>query len=268
MTVKKLLLLLFGIAVCTVICMNRAVGDLEKVRLVSASKAPHGIKHAVFINLAHRRDRLTAVENELDKANIPHRRVAGVVVSNSSKIATGCWDNGAEQCLGQLGCKMSHIRALELALHRRWSHVAIFEDDFTWLPHVDPVYIQRALGETQARLPNWDVIAIGLRLIQTEPLTNKFIVRISDDSVATVVRIKSAATTHAYLVKRAYLQELQDSFVTCNVTKDYGTAIDSCWMKLQKTGNWYGFTPQLGTQRQGYSDIEKNHVNLESQIAG
>ena len=73
-------------------------------------------KHTLFINLAHRTDRLEHVKSELQKMNIVGERVNAVKMND-----------------GAVGCTMSHIKCLETAKERNWDHVFICEDDILFL---------------------------------------------------------------------------------------------------------------------------------------
>ena len=72
------------------------------------------LKHTIFINLEHRKDRLEHVLVELKKINInaPER-------FNAIKTANGA-----------VGCSMSHIKCLELAKERNYPFVFICEEMF------------------------------------------------------------------------------------------------------------------------------------------
>ena len=136
-----------------------------------------------------------------------------------------------------------------------------------WLPSIDTSYVHAALTHMKMNLRDWEVIAIALRLQSTQVVEPEILVQIAPGVRAVVVRILSAATTHAYLVKGTYVKKLRDAFEACEVVRDYDTAIDTCWNELQRRGRWYGLTPQLGTQRKGYSDIEKCFVDFETFIS-
>jgi hypothetical protein len=53
----------------------------------------------------------------------------------------------------------------------------------------------------------------------------------------------------------------------CHVKRDYNTAIDTCWHPLQRSTNWYGFSPQVGTQAASFSDIELRNVDYGGEMA-
>lgn len=257
------------LALCTLSCyaIYRAILVVYRALAQRLIKAQSYVEHAVYINLPNRLDRRSQVEYELRRAHIAFERIEGVKVRKFDPEAAACWDDGDAQCLGQLGCQRSHLKALKWAESHRWKEIAIFEDDFTWLPNVDPAYAHHVLEKIRGHLKDWDVIALGLRLLKTEELDPKVIVSIGPQVKARVVRIVSAATTHAYVVNGAYITQLYNAFSACNVTKNYDTAIDTCWFELQKSGKWYGIKPQMGTQRKGFSDIEHKYIDLEAFIS-
>ena len=75
--------------------------------------------------------------------------------------------------------------------------------------------------------------------------------------------IRDAQTTHGYAVRASFLPVLLEAFRGCDVKKGLHIAIDQCWKPLQAQGGWYGFFPQLGTQRPGHSDIENMNVTYD-----
>ena len=75
------------------------------------------IEKVVYINLAHRTDRNEQVESELLK------------VFPSEKIVRF---DAIKHEQGGIGCSMSHIGALELAIQNNWKNVLIVEDDMEW----------------------------------------------------------------------------------------------------------------------------------------
>jgi GR25 family glycosyltransferase involved in LPS biosynthesis len=74
------------------------------------------IKHAFYINLEHRTDRKEYVENQLDSIGIKANRFNAIKVEN-----------------GAIGCSLSHLKCLQIALENKWDHVLICEDDLTFL---------------------------------------------------------------------------------------------------------------------------------------
>ena len=226
--------------------------DHSPIKMRSGS----GIVHAVYINLQTRADRREEIETELRSAQIlPHR----INASDGGARSFGAHNcpYSSSKCAGMLGCKLSHIKALDLALQNGWEHVAIFEDDFIWSKRISPTSVQRLMFSLQQKLVEWDVIAISLNILQSELVTPTIVLE-TDGVRYHAVQIYDAKATHGYIVNRHYLDVVKTVFKNCNTPE---VAIDNCWRPMQKIGRWYGISPQLGSQRPGYSDIEKSNTN-------
>jgi len=196
---------------------------------------------------------------------IPFNRIEAVDVRGNNTALLECMDqNGSNmnRCAGKLGCKMSHLKALRRNVNGR-STTVIFEDDFAWLPHVNPGLIPETLESFGILFPDWKVIGLSMNILSQEPMNVS--VRLGSNTSATtqVVKILDAQTTHGYAVRASYVETLTAVFQACDVQKDFETAIDQCWKALQAQGGWYGFAPQLGTQTPGRSDIENMEVKYD-----
>jgi len=214
------------------------------------------LSHSLYINLDRRKDRRSRIESELRKAQISAERIEAVEVDPSDTVLKGCWDtNATNTCAGQLGCKLSHVKALEYAAHKNWSHVAIFEDDFQWVEVIDPMRVLQIISNIQAKKPDWDVIVISLKILEKEIIESQA-EQIGQNLTADLIQITKAQTTHGYLVHSLMYPVLIETFRNCDVRSSYVTAIDTCWQPIQKLTKWYGIFPQLGTQGSSFSDIE------------
>ena len=224
--------------------------------------------HVLYINRKKRGDRNRAVFAELTKANFTHiTRIEAEEVFTDAHILESCWDPAMQRkCAGQIGCQRSHLKAIRHAVSRGWSFVAIFEDDFRWLPHVDPVQFAFIIEHVRVSLTEWDVIGVSHNIIEHEnvyigPRDSIFSIPLSSSTRIDVIRVTRALGTHAYIVRARAYAALIRVFEACDTRRDLETAIDTCWHPLQRKLNWYGFAPQLGTQADGFSDIEQRHVS-------
>lgn len=215
---------------------------------------------ALYINLDRRTDRSARIHRVLNNANIRHERLIAVEVSHQPGVDE-CWGNA--YCAGQIGCQLSHMRGLKYAMWRGLTHIFIFEDDFDWLPSVDPNYVLPAISRVTLNIRDWDLIAISLNLLKYKAVRGGLKVDVSAAKTSEVVKIVEAQATQAYLVRAAYVPKLYEAFRNCDILSDPLVAIDTCWKDLQRTGNWYGFMPQLGKQTSGYSDIENRNVQYD-----
>jgi GR25 family glycosyltransferase involved in LPS biosynthesis len=218
-----------------------------------------------YINLRSRPDRMKLIIEQLSFLRVPYSRVEAFDFRNNGTALLNCWDNNdLPRCAGKLGCKESHMKTLELhQLHHQGESnevVVVFEDDFIWLGHVDPSRIPEILKGFQHVLPDWKVIGLSMNIIHQQP-TNMTVRLSRDTSESTrVMMIEEAQTTHGYAIRASYLPILLKTWRECDVTGSLHAAIDQCWKPLQAQGGWYAFSPQVGTQKPGYSDIENTEV--------
>jgi GR25 family glycosyltransferase involved in LPS biosynthesis len=217
---------------------------------------------AYYINLKRRPDRRREIEGELKNLTMPLERIEAVDIANNDTILKKCWDQSdVKVCAGQIGCQLSHIKALNLGDASGADAVAIFEDDFAWLLGIEPSRIISAVKIVAKKLPSWNVIGISLNILNQSHVEPGVKLQMRADEHTNVVRVNEAQTTHGYIVKSTYIPVLRDNFERCPVHESYEVAIDTCWKSLQLKDSWYGFSPQLGTQRPSFSDIENMNVN-------
>jgi len=74
------------------------------------------IEKVVYINLEERTDRRAEIQKQLS-------------IFHHEKIVRF---NAIKHRNGAIGCSMSHIAALELAIQNNWKNVLIVEDDMIW----------------------------------------------------------------------------------------------------------------------------------------
>jgi GR25 family glycosyltransferase involved in LPS biosynthesis len=217
---------------------------------------------AYYINLKTRTDRRHAIEKQLLSTGLSILRVDAVDVRQNDTALQGCWDEHDRMfCAGKIGCKSSHIIALNLGEESGAQAIAIFEDDFAWQPDVDPRRIGYILSFVEQEFPEWKVVGLSQNILEKRVVLPERDVETSLMGRSTVIRVTNAQTTHGYVVKASYAPTLKKVFDECQVNKRYDIAIDQCWKSLQVNDEWYGFSPQLGTQMPGYSDIESRFVD-------
>jgi GR25 family glycosyltransferase involved in LPS biosynthesis len=228
------------------------------------NKTVLGIQNGYYINLQHRQDRRLQIESTLRNASIPFHRIDAVNtrLDENKHLIANCFDQKA--CPGQVGCQLSHLKALHTAMTRNVDHIAIFEDDFVFHSYVDNAMVQHAISETMFRIPHWDVIALSLNILSETVWTN-FTIPFSSTFTAGISQIHDAQTTGGYIARKSIIPDLYAAFAECDVKRNYFTAIDQCWKPLQRRYIWIGFEPQPGTQGRSFSDIEQRDVNYELQ---
>ena len=195
------------------------------------------LKNTLYINLEHRKDRLTHVKNELEKIGIQGERFNAIKTKN-----------------GAIGCTMSHIKCLELAKERNYETVFICEDDIAFLnPQVLLDSLQKFYENTSIQ---WDVLLIGGNNVPPYEKTTDYCIRVSN-----------CQTTTGYIVKNSYYDTLIQNFresvqgLLQNPTNKKQFALDMYWKRLQRINRWYMLFPFTVVQCESYSDIEEKIVD-------
>jgi GR25 family glycosyltransferase involved in LPS biosynthesis len=195
------------------------------------------LKNTLYINLEHRKDRLTHVTKELEKIGIQGERFNAVKTKN-----------------GAIGCTMSHIKCLELAKERNYETVFICEDDIAFLnPQVLLDSLQKFYENTSIQ---WDVLLIGGNNVPPYEKTTDYCIRVSN-----------CQTTTGYIVKNSYYDVLIQNFresvqgLLKNPNNKQQYALDMYWKQLQRINRWYMLFPFTVVQCESYSDIEEKIVD-------
>lgn len=152
----------------------------------------------------------------------------------------------------QVGCAMSHMKALADARKNDYDIVLILEDDFTF--KVSRHQLDCQLEKLFRRQPNWEVAQLSTVNSRTFPSRIK--------GISKVIR---ADTTAGYLVKGRAIIALFNIFLQCCRTSPgmprmatNQQAIDVAWQTLQPKMNWFLYEPPLGYQSEHFpSDIER-----------
>jgi glycosyl transferase, family 25 len=188
------------------------------------------IENVVYINLLHRTDRKSQIESELQKY---------FPVEKFQRF------NAIQHSHGGVGCVMSHIAVLEMAISKGWTNVLIIEDDAMWNKFETGYPLLEKLSKN-----DYDVIVLGAAFAKYD----------------SNYRLSKCTTTTAYIVNKAYYQIILENFKEgleklLSTGKWSTFALDQYWSRIQLTGKWYATIPSLMIQRPGMSDIEKRFVN-------
>ncbi len=191
----------------------------------------------IYINLEKRLDRKINILTELNK----------IGMTNSLRF------NAIEMKNGAIGCSLSHIKCLELAIKNNYEYVLICEDDISIL---EPELFKNNVNEFLNSNINWDVVLIaGNNMLPYKPI-NDF-----------CIQIYNCLTTTGYIVKNHYLKILLNNFKigVMNLMKnenDPSFKIDKYWLKLQQNDKWFMIIPPTIIQKEDYSDIENKVTNF------
>jgi GR25 family glycosyltransferase involved in LPS biosynthesis len=153
---------------------------------------------------------------------------------------------------------MSHIKCIELAKQRNYSHVFICADDITF---TNPELLKENVAKFENSNIPWDVLIIGGN---TLPPFDQI-----DDFCA---RTYNCQTTTGYIVNAHYYDTLINNFregvqlLLQNPSMKKVYSIDMYWKSLQQTDKWYIITPLSVIQYENYSDIENTITNYSLQM--
>lgn len=193
----------------------------------------------IYINLEHRKDRNESVLKELSKINI----------QNPERF------NAIEMKNGAIGCSLSHIKCIEIAMKRNYDYIMICEDDIEIL---NPSLFVENINKFLNSQIEWDVVLIaGNNMIPYNFVTEY------------CIKIYNCLTTTGYIVKNKYFSTLLNNYKE-GVTKlmkeqsNSSYKIDKYWLSLQNKDNWYMIIPPTIIQKEDYSDIEKKVTNFRN----
>ena len=192
------------------------------------------IDRVIYINLAHRMDRREQIEKEL--SIFPSEKIVRFDAIKHEK--------------GGIGCSMSHIGALELAIQNKWKNVLIVEDDMEWNDFQNGCKILSNLVTRP-----YDVIMLNGHRVFYNSQTYK---------------LKKCLARTAYLVSNHYFQMLIQNYKEGinNLKRSYIDIHrgDNYWNRLQEKDNWY-IIPYMCKQRPSFSDIEQCVVDYKDCVA-
>ena len=180
----------------------------------------------LYINLEFRKDRNEEIIEELNKFNLTGERVEAIKHND-----------------GYIGCALSHIKCLNLAIERDYKEVIILEDDFIFLQNPDKLNLNI----------DYDVFLLGgtIYKFEKEKNFNKAI---------------DATRTEGYIIKKNYYKTLKNCFEesvkNLLIKHQHKYKLDILWKQLQiKDKFYFNDFGLIGGQREGYSDIQ--HTNMK-----
>jgi glycosyl transferase family 25 len=187
------------------------------------------IEKVVYINLAHRTDRKEEIEGELLKV-FPSEKIVRFDAIKHEK--------------GGIGCSLSHIGALELAIKNNWKNVLIVEDDLQWINFEKGIRIFKNLIKNP-----YDVILLSGHDVFYNKRTYK---------------LQKCCARTGYLINNHYFSSLLNNYKEGVelLKKEFKSPNrgDRYWNRLQEKDKWY-IIPDMCIQRPSFSDIEQRKVN-------
>ena len=211
-----------------------------------------------LINLDQRKDRLISALEQL-KTLAPSEKVSRVAAIDGKKIngfgEKPWFKNGKkdQKWAGRAGCTLSHRKALELAVARKWKTMLVLEDDFLCL-NKDDILWASLTDEIFYNNKEWNIMYLGFT---TPSGPVREISKINQDR--SLFQIQGAKTTHAYLVKLNFAEWLLNKLpIEENVWQwcSRKRVIDRWYSRnLSKRGSVYCVSPSLFVQSDFKSDI-------------
>lgn len=199
----------------------------------------------LYINIDHREDRKWQVVSQFGELGwTEFERFSATKTKN-----------------GAIGCGISHIKCLELALERGWEMVTIIEDDFKC---VDVPTFRNSISQFWENHVkdgiDWDILLLGGNVCPPYVKPHK---------VEYCVQVSNCQTTIGYVVKRSFFKTLIHNMreAVANLVRfpdqNRNFAIDIYWKRLQSSGKWYLITPLTITQYICFSDVEEQEKNYD-----
>ena len=225
---------------------------------MSNSEIWNHVDGVVLINLDERKDRLCHALEQLN-AFAPSEKVTRVAAVNGKTIkgfGKKPWFKNGKKDLkwaGRAGCTLSHRKALDLSISRKWNTTLILEDDFVCLSNDIKLWdsLSDAIFNNNKE---WELLYFGF----TTPLgPTRKIANINNNN--SIYQIQGAKTTHAYLIKSDFAKWILSELpIEKNVWQwcSRKRGIDRWYSRnLSKKGSVYCVSPSLFVQSDFKSDI-------------
>jgi len=185
------------------------------------------IEKVIYINLKDRTDRKKTCEETLNKLFSKDKIIRLDAIKHDK---------------GYIGCALSHLKCLELAIESNWKNVLIVEDDILWTKDSIDIFIKLIKNP-------YDVIVLGGTFIYYNPFN---------------YHLYSCSVTNSYIVNKKYVKTLfkfWNSKMNDLIKNNY--TIDQSWKELQWKDNWKIVYPPIFIQRESESDIINFKVNYK-----
>lgn len=210
-----------------------------------------------FLNLDHRKDRLTHIKAELDKAGINAERTRGKLPEefdrNDPRLQVQ-WNRTP----GSIGCMMGQMDIMAEA-YRRGKSAVIFEDDAILCSDIDKRlwYFSSYLTKV-----DWDVAWLGGTVHINPPYWHTGVNRdlpgcnFGKDADPTddfrIIKCYGAFSTYAYVVN---FEKIPKVILLLESVMHLSMGIDWSFIKLGEQLNTYMFLPGMVRQMDNISDI-------------
>jgi glycosyl transferase family 25 len=196
------------------------------------------ISHIFYINLKSRPDRNQFCLQQLESVGVSQDKIERF--------------EAIENKNGAIGCTLSHIQCLKLAIERNYDNIMIVEDDIYF---TNPAWFKERWNKIFDY--GFDVFLLATNLFDFE--------KIDSD----MIRVLGGGTTTGYIVKKHYYQKLLSNYkegleLLMKTGKKAQYCIDSYAIRtLHHVDRWLTFSNLTVSQVQDYSNIENRVVNYD-----
>jgi GR25 family glycosyltransferase involved in LPS biosynthesis len=152
---------------------------------------------------------------------------------------------------GYVGCTLSHIECLKIAIERKYDNILIVEDDIVFK---DPELFNNISEKIFDEF--FDVFLLGVNIRKYEQYNSDFI------------RVIKGLTTTGYIVKKHYFTKLLENYEEglkklLNTNRIELYSVDTFTSLLQSNDKWLTFEKLNVSQLPSYSDIVKLNVDYD-----
>ena len=197
---------------------------------------------AVFcINLNRRPDRWKESLKEFEKHNIIVERISAV---DGETIKSRGEPNQKNKRIkpAEIGCSLSHLKALKTMIERGYEKILVLEDDVVFRDDISVFF-----NDNYHKIPdNWDMVLLCSSVI-VKPLP------VND----VIVKTMGAYSTAAYMITNSYAKTCIEKIEELHLRR----AVDVVYSILQPDHNCYSFNPNIAWQRGGHSDIQGKYMD-------
>jgi glycosyl transferase family 25 len=218
----------------------------------------HNIDKIFYINLKKRTDRREQIETELRNYGLTNFERFEAIENTDYP---------------PLGCTQSHLAVLRIAQQRGYNNVLVLEDDFHFTVSKEIVenQLEKLFGlkklyqlEELYGIPEKD--RKGIAKFDACMLEYGVVDQTNVPDHDFIIKIIKASNASGYIINKALYHELVHVLEYASnkleeTRQDWNYTVDQIWRHLQPHCDWFGFTPKLGKQRPGVSDITGEYVN-------
>jgi hypothetical protein len=190
----------------------------------------------LYINLERRQDRKRRILGELKRLHVHPSKIHRINAIH-------------DPANGHRGCALSHQKALDFAIEKKWNNLLILEDDCVFSKEEE---VQKAMRALISLENGWDAFLFGGDLALSE-----------EASFSDLLRVRKALRAHAYAVQSHYFPQLRSCYEEAiesmqNILFFFDSlpfAIDRRWQLLQRDDRWYAPKKLVAFQGSSFSDI-------------